>query len=90
VSGSTILLARVDPVMLARSYLNAVRTMHDCMNRAARAVLDGIEVAVKAKTVAWPRRYMDDKPGSEGLWNDVNVHLEAIEGESVDLLAGEV
>jgi DNA polymerase-1 len=58
---------------------DAIRTMRDCMHRASRAVLDGVEVPVKAKTVAWPDRFMDDKPEAQDMWRDAMGHLVAIE-----------
>ena len=58
---------------------DAIRTMRACMGRASRAVLDGVEIEVKAKSVSWPERYMDDKPGAEDMWRDAMGHLVAIE-----------
>jgi DNA polymerase-1 len=60
---------------------DAVRTMQICMGRASRAVLDGVEITVKAKTVAWPDRYVDDRPEAQDMWRDAMGHLVAIELE---------
>ena len=56
--------------------------MRDCMGRASRLVLEGVEVAVKAKIVAWPDRFMDDRPEAEDMWRDAMGHLVAIEREA--------
>ena len=60
---------------------DAIRTMRDCMDRASRLVLDGVEVPVKAHIVRWPDRYMDDKPEAQDMWRDAMGHLVAIERE---------
>jgi DNA polymerase-1 len=62
--------------------LITIQVMQDCMRRASRLVLDGIEVPVKVHTVRWPDRYMDDRPEAQDMWRDAMGHLRAIEQEA--------
>ena len=65
---------------------DVVQTMRACMGRASRLVLDGVEVAVKAKTVTWPDRFMDGRSEAQDMWRDVMGHLVAIEREAREVV----
>jgi hypothetical protein len=56
--------------------------MKSCINRASRAVLDGVEVAIDTKTVAWHDRFMDGRDEARDMWRDAMGHLVAIEREA--------
>jgi DNA polymerase family A len=58
---------------------DATATMAAAMNRASRAVLDGVEVDVAAKLIAWPDRYVDDRVEAKDMWRTAMGHLTAIE-----------
>jgi DNA polymerase I len=58
---------------------DAIAMMRSCMARASRTVLDGVEIAVEVKEVAWPERYMDDRIAAKDMWRDAMGHLSAIE-----------
>ena len=58
---------------------DVVTAMVGAMNRASRAVLDGVEVNVAAKVIAWPDRYVDDRIEAEDMWRTAMGHLTAIE-----------
>jgi DNA polymerase I-like protein with 3'-5' exonuclease and polymerase domains len=62
--------------------MDVVRTMRDCMGRASRLVLEGVEVPVKAQPVRWPDRYMDDRAEAKEMWRDAMGHLVAIERQA--------
>ena len=64
---------------------DAIQTMCDCMGRASCLVLDGVEVAVKAKAVAWPDRFMDGRSEARDMWRDAMGHLVAIEREAREM-----
>jgi hypothetical protein len=49
------------------------------MGRASRLVLDGVEVAVKAKAVWWPDRFVDGRPEARDMWRDAMGHLVVVE-----------
>ena len=61
---------------------DAIQTMKACMARASSLVLDGVEVDVDQKVIAWPDRYMDDRVEAKDLWRDAMGHLAAIERET--------
>ncbi|HKD77836.1 MAG TPA: DNA polymerase, partial [Ktedonobacterales bacterium] len=49
----------------------AVVTMQEAMAEASRAVLDGFELGADAKVLRHPDRYMDDRPGSQEMWDRI-------------------
>jgi DNA polymerase-1 len=61
---------------------DAIKTMRGCMGKASRLVLDGVEVGVSHKKVAWPDRYMDDRVEAKELWRDAMGHLATVEREA--------
>jgi DNA polymerase-1 len=66
----------------AEDEVDTVRTMRDCMSRASRLVLDGVEVPVKDHPVRWPDRYVDDRTEAKDMWRNAMGHLVAIEREA--------
>jgi hypothetical protein len=45
--------------------------MRACMVEASRVVLNGFELGVDAKIVRYPERYMDERNGSQEMWDRV-------------------
>jgi DNA polymerase I-like protein with 3'-5' exonuclease and polymerase domains len=84
-AGLTVNAPLHDALMIearAEDEVDATRTMRNCMNRASRLVLDGVEVKVKNHPVRWPDRYMDDRVEAKDMWRDAMGHLVAIEREA--------
>ena len=50
---------------------DAVATMQGAMAEASRAVLGGFELGTDAKIVRYPDRYMDERQGSQEMWDRV-------------------
>jgi len=48
-----------------------VATMQAAMAEASRFVLDGFELGSDAKIVRYPDRYMDERPGSQEMWDRI-------------------
>jgi DNA polymerase I len=46
-------------------------TMQAAMAEASRAVLAGFELGTDAKIVRYPDRYMDERPGSQAMWDRI-------------------
>jgi DNA polymerase I len=57
----------------AASIDQAVRTTRAAMGEAARAVLDGVDIATEATVVTWPGRYGD--PRGQVMWDRVTALL---------------